>query len=227
MASSNQVTRTLLVSPLEPEMLLVSRGSDENYDAISQSSGLGQLKAFNLTELAKTTTTTTEETTTAEFDTSTAGRLLGWGLYNSVGVAVHPFTGGVFAMDNGVDGVTRDGVDIHQSNPGDEMNFHGFLNGSTATGLLQGASYGYPQCSAAWNTSIPGLSSAGADIKVGEQFSVDNSTVDDTVCQTDFVAPRLTFGQFIVIFILIYEYLVPVTHHRGRRLAWRGTKFPR
>ncbi|KAF3760368.1 soluble quino protein glucose dehydrogenase [Cryphonectria parasitica EP155] len=184
MTSDNQVTRTLLVSQLEPDMLIVSRGSDERYEAVSQSSGLGQIKAFNLTELL---------TSADSFDFDSTGRLLGWGLFNAVGIGEHPLTGGIFAMDNGADDMTRDGSDIHQSNPGDELNFHGFLNGTTSISGAeeqQGANYGYPDCAAAWNTTIP---DSPVDFQVGEQFSVGNSTVNDTICQTEFVAPKLTF----------------------------------
>lgn len=183
MANDGQVTRTLLISQKKPGMLVVSRGSNESPEASILSSGLGQIKAFNLSDPAS-----------LPFDFDTSGRLLGWGLYNAVGLDEHPATGGVFSMDNGADDVSRNGVDIHQSNPGDELNFHGFLNGTTTVSSShdQGSNYGYPNCYAVWNTSIP---DAPAGLEVGEQFSVvDNSTLNDTTCQTAYVAPRLTFA---------------------------------
>ncbi|KUI57288.1 L-sorbosone dehydrogenase [Cytospora mali] len=183
MANNDQVTRTLLVSHQEPDMLVVSRGADDSSDARILSSGLGQIKAFNLSD-----------TSSQPYNFDTTGWLLGWGLYNAVGLDEHPITGGIFSMDNGANDVTRDGVDIHQSNPGDEMNFHGFLNGTTAISpsQKQGTNYGYPDCYAVWNTSIP---DAPAGLKVGEQFSlVDNSSLNDTTCQADYVAPWLTFA---------------------------------
>lgn len=183
MASDDQVTRTLLISQNEPGMLVVSRGSSESSEATVLSSGLGQIKAFNLSDTAS-----------LPYDFDTSGHLLGWGLYNAVGLGEHPVTGGVFSMDNGADDISRNGVDIHQTNPGDELNFHGFLNETTSVSSTQeqGSNYGYPDCYAAWNTSIP---DAPAGLEVGEQFSVvDNSTLNDTTCQTDYVAPRLTFA---------------------------------
>ncbi|ROV94083.1 hypothetical protein VMCG_08261 [Cytospora schulzeri] len=182
MANNDQVTRTLLVSQKEPDMLLVSRGSGESSNVNIMSSGLGQIKAFDLSD-----------TRSQPYDFDTSGRLLGWGLYNAVGMGEHPTTGGIFSTDNGADDITRDGVDVHQTNPGDELNFHGFLNDTTtiSSSQKQGSNYGYPDCYAVWNSSIP---DAPAGLKVGEQFSVvDNSTFNDTTCQTDYVAPRLTF----------------------------------
>lgn len=182
MANNDQVTRTLLISQTEPGMLVVSRGSGESAEVNILSSGLGQIKAFDLSD-----------TPPRPYDFDTSGRLLGWGLYNAVGLAEHPTTGGIFSTDNGADDITRDGVDVHQTNPGDKMNFHGFLNDTTAisSSQEQGSNYGYPDCYAVWNTSIP---DAPAGLKVGEQFSVvDNSTLNDTTCRTDYVAPRLTF----------------------------------
>lgn len=163
-------------------MLLVSRGSGESSEVNILSSGLGQIKAFDLSDAQS-----------QPYDFDTSGRLLGWGLFNAVGLGEHPATGGIFSTDNGADDITRDGVDVHQTDPGDEMNFHGFLNGTTAisSSQEQGSNYGYPDCYAAWNTSIP---DAPADLKVGEQFSaVDNGMLNDTACRTEYVAPRLTF----------------------------------
>lgn len=89
---------------------------------------------------------------------------------------------------------SRNGEDIHESNPGDEMNYHGTLSLSDeADDEDQGGNYGYPFCHAAWNTSI---SDAPADLVAGEQFSIfNNVTSNDTFCEQDFVRPRLTFRK--------------------------------
>lgn len=200
MASDNQVSRTLLVSQVEPGVLVVSRGSGESEEASALSSGLGQIKAFNLSDFSKSS---------KPLDFDKTGHVLGWGLYNAVGIGEHPKTGGIFSLDNGADDITRDGEDIHQSNPGDELNFHGFLNGTTAIsdGFDQGANYGYPLCYATWNASI---STASSELTVGKQFStVDNSTFNDTTCQKDFVAPRLTLGKSIGVASSLTETEIP------------------
>lgn len=99
MADNVQVTRSVLASQLEPGTIVVSRGSGGSQEgARNSSSGLGQVKAFDLTNLSSSS---------EPLDFSTAGRLLGWGLYNAVGLAEHPQTGGIFSMENGVNNLTR------------------------------------------------------------------------------------------------------------------------
>lgn len=179
MSNSDHTTRTLLISQKQPGILVVSRGSSENIDLQAENinTGHSQLKAFDLNNF-------TAES--SPYDFTTSGRLLGWGLRNSVGVAEEPLTGGIYTVENSADQIQRGEVDIHQNNPGEEMNFHGFLNSSTEN---QSRNYGYPYCFALWNTSIPNVGS----LKVGSQFSLQqNSTVNDTFCG-EHVAPRLTF----------------------------------
>lgn len=142
-------------------------------------SGVSQIKAFNITSLPSG----------RPYDYANEGTLMGWGLRNSVGVAEHPVTGGIFSVENSVDEIDRSGTDIHQDNPGEELNFHGFLNGSTEN---QGGNYGYPDCFAVWGTAgFPDL----GNMTTGSQFALDPSSaqVNDTSCAQDYVAPRLTF----------------------------------
>lgn len=179
MSNNDQTTRTLLMSKKKPGTLIVSRGSSENFDidALDINSGLSQIKAFDLTNL----------TGLGAYDFETSGRRLGWGLRNSVGVAEHPVTGGIFSVENSIDGITRNGIDIRQNNPGEELNYHGFLNDTTTN---QGGNYGYPKCFAVWDPSIPDSNG----LTVGSQFSiVQNTTLNDTTCFSSHVAPRLTF----------------------------------
>jgi glucose/arabinose dehydrogenase len=180
MSNSDHTTRTLLISEKEPGMLLVSRGSNSNIDLAAETldSGHSQIRAFKVDNITSDSN---------PYDFTTSGRLLGWGLRNSVGVAEEPLTGGIYSVENSADEIERDGVDIHQNNPGEEMNFHGFLNSSTEH---QGGNYGYPYCFALWNTSIP---NAGT-LTTGSQFTLDqNATINDTFCAEDRVPPRLTF----------------------------------
>ncbi len=160
--------------------MVVSRGSDSNLDlsAESLSSGHSQIKAFDLTNLTATS---------QPYDFTTEGKLLGWGLRNSVGVAEEPLTGGIYSVENSADEIEREDIDIHQNNPGEELNYHGFLNGSTEN---QGRNYGYPYCYALWNTSIPNV----GKLAVGDQFTLNqNATINDTFCASERVPPRLTF----------------------------------
>jgi glucose/arabinose dehydrogenase len=168
------------MSEKQPGMLIVSRGSDGNFDldTANVSSGRSQIRAFNMTNLTATS---------EPYEYSSQGLLLGWGLRNSVGVAEEPLQGGIYSVENSADQIRRAGVDIHENNPGEELNFHGYLNGSTAN---QGGNYGYPYCLAVWDTNIPNNSG----LRTGSQFSLDqNSVSNDTFCREERVAPRLTF----------------------------------
>jgi len=180
MSNNDHTTRTLLISQKQPGILVVSRGSNSNIDLEAEdiSTGHSQIRAFDVSNITSTT---------PPYDFTTSGRLLGWGLRNSVGVAEEPLTGGIYSVENSADQIVRDGVDIHENNPGEEMNYHGFLNSSTEN---QGGNYGYPYCFALWNTSVPELGS----MKVGSQFTLDqNVTINDTFCAEERVSPRLTF----------------------------------
>ncbi|KAL6708481.1 hypothetical protein ACN47E_002744 [Coniothyrium glycines] len=179
--AQGHVTRTLLLSQRTPGLLLVSRGSVGNIDAqtLDVNSGVSTIKAFNVTNI-----------TDSAYDHASSGLLLGWGLRNSVGVAEDPVSGGIWSVENSVDDMPRSGQVINEGNPGEEMNFHGYLNGTTAG--VQGRNYGYPSCFAVWNASlIPDFDGeTGTQFAIGEQ----NATVNDTFCANDRVGPRLTFA---------------------------------
>ena len=132
--------------------------------------------------------------------------MLGWGLRNSVGVAEEPKTGGIYSVENSADQISRDGTDIHQDDPGEEMNFHGFLNGSTES---QGGNYGYPDCFALWGTNIPNVGS----MKVGSQFSLTQSTtLNDSLCASNYVAPRLTFQVRRCLKLSMFIFIREIPH---------------
>jgi glucose/arabinose dehydrogenase len=191
MTNDDHTTRTLLMSNKQDGMLLVSRGSNSNIDIEAESieTGHSQIKAFNMNNVTSTT---------KPYEFVTEGRLLGWGLRNSVGVAEEPLTGGIYSVENSADDVVRDGIDVHQNNPGEEMNFHGFLNASTEN---QGGNYGYPVCYALWNTSIPAL----GNLTIGSQFTLEqNDTVNDNLCASEHVPPRLTFQAHMAPLDIIF-----------------------
>ncbi|MCJ1483522.1 hypothetical protein MMC06_003690 [Schaereria dolodes] len=180
MNTDDHTTRTLLMSEKANDILIISRGSTSNLDMEAEqlSSGHSQVKAFNIGNM-----------TSNAYDFDTDGLRLGWGLRNSVGVAEHPVTGGIYTVENSVDQITRDGKDIHEDNPGEEMNFHGYLNGSAYD--RQGSNYGYPECFAAW---IPEDIPENNNLTVGSQFAIGtpNSTINDIYC-SQHTSPRLTF----------------------------------
>ena len=121
MNTDDHTTRTLLLSRKVNNTLIVSRGSTSNIDLLAGNiaTGHSQIKAFDLNNVPPDG---------RDFDTE--GTRLGWGLRNSVGVAEHPDTGGIFSVENSADQITRNGKDVHENNPAEEMNFNGYLNGT-------------------------------------------------------------------------------------------------
>ncbi|EFX06047.1 hypothetical protein CMQ_4116 [Grosmannia clavigera kw1407] len=195
MSNNDLTTRTLLMSTAKDGTLLVSRGSSEDYDedALNVKSGLSQIRAFDLSSL------TASSSDVSAYDFDTAGLRVGWGLRNSVGMAEHPVTGGIFAVENSIDDATREGTDIHENNPGEELNYLGTL--SDLSSSKQGSNYGYPNCFAVWNTSIPD----NAGLVVGSQVSmIVNSTYNDTTCADTTVSPRLTFPAHMAPLDIIF-----------------------
>ncbi|KAF1989445.1 soluble quino protein glucose dehydrogenase [Aulographum hederae CBS 113979] len=179
MTNTDHTTRTLLLSKKAPGMMLISRGSTENVDPLASdvTSGHSQIRAFNLTNA------------TGEYDYSNDGLMLGWGLRNSVGVDEDPNTGNLFSVENSVDQLTRDGEDVHEDNPGEELNFHGTLIDNQDD--EQGGNYGYPECFAAW---APNDLPRNGTLVVGSQFAIgngDSEAINDLECSQR-VAPRLT-----------------------------------
>jgi glucose/arabinose dehydrogenase len=99
-------------------------------------------------------------------------------------VTEHPITGGIWSVENSVDDLARTGRDIHNDNPGEELNFHGYLNGTAYAG--QGKNYGFPGCYAVWK--LAGLPN-NQRLRVGSHFT--NGATDDACAAT--IPPRLTF----------------------------------
>lgn len=130
--------------------LLVSRGSAANADVLAreQSSGHCQIRSFDVSK---------------DRTNYTAGTVVGWGLRNSVGVGEHP-NKGIWSVENSVDNLQRQGVDIHNTNPGEELNFHG------SVGNYTGENFGYPMCYTLWGTdNFPNL----GNLKTGDNFAVE------------------------------------------------------
>ncbi|KAK4166358.1 soluble quino protein glucose/sorbosone dehydrogenase [Cladorrhinum sp. PSN259] len=183
MFNEDHYTRTLLLPAKKPDLLLVSRGSAANMDdlSIEQETGIAQLRAFNISS------SLLSSSSFKAYDYPTEGTLIGWGLRNSVGVGEHPVTGGIYSVENSADGIHRLGVDIHNQNPGEEMNYHGRLDGS----FPEGENYGYPHCFALYD---PALIPENGTLQVGNNFALDNKEdINDETCNRDYVAPRLTF----------------------------------
>lgn len=187
MSGTDHTTRTLLLSRKAPGMLSIARGSTENYDdqASALSSGISQVRAFNISDRGREGDRI--------YNYGVDGVRLGWGLRNEVGLAEHPNSGGIWGVENSADQMTRMGVDIHQNNPAEELNFFGYLNGTAYA--QQGGNFGYPWCYAAWDVAaLPN----NTNLTVGSQFAIDavselgNMNRTDQYCAQQ-IAPRLSF----------------------------------
>lgn len=183
MDGSDHVTRTLLLSRTTPDWLVISFGSKSNLDfeATDIGSGSATVKAFNLANRS------------GEYDYPTEGKLLAWGVRNEVGLVEHPASGGIWGVENSADQLFRNGVDVHENNPGEELNFFGYLNGTDTP--QQGSNFGYPWCFSAWQVDeLP--ENQGLD--VGTQFAIDstrdlnNENKTDDFC-ADQTQSRLVF----------------------------------
>lgn len=110
MTNTDHTTRTLLIPKSAPGQLLVSRGSGANIDyrALDINSGVSQIRAFDISKPPA-----------KPYKYPTDGKLIGWGLRNSVGLGEHPVTGGIWSNENGSDDMKRDGKDIHETSPGE------------------------------------------------------------------------------------------------------------
>jgi glucose/arabinose dehydrogenase len=178
MDGDDHVTRTLLLSRQAPGILLVSHGSGSNLDPVSLnvSSGHAQIRAFSLPNVSDT-----------GYDYSSQGRRVGWGLRNSVGMAEHPITAGLYSVENSADQLQREGKDISNDNPGEELNYHGLVNSSE-----EGGNHGYPTCFTSW---VPEDLPDEGNLTIGAQFVIGtpNSTINDDYCARERIPPRLAF----------------------------------
>ncbi|PKS10956.1 hypothetical protein jhhlp_002715 [Lomentospora prolificans] len=176
MSSNDHLTRTLLMSKKSDGFLAVSRGSDENFDVDAEdpTTGVSQIKIFDLNKLASG----------AKYSFNSDGRRLGWGLRNSVGLAEDPDTGVIYSVETSVDEVMRNGQNIEQNNPGEELNMH-----SKASDTSSGGNYGYPYCYPIWDTNVPD----NEGLETGDLFSVNETHITDEECEDETVRPRLVF----------------------------------
>ncbi|KAL5425871.1 hypothetical protein PMIN04_002292 [Paraphaeosphaeria minitans] len=174
MSTSGHSTRTLLVPKAQPNILLVQVGSNANLDtgAAQSSSGRSQIRKFKLADID------------ANPKAYTTGELLGYGIRNNVGIAEDPH-GGIFSVNNGMDDMTVNGKDVHNTNPCEELNYHGRINDTSSAEL--GKSYGYPTCHSIYDPSVL-PSPFNTQFKVGDTITNGASSAACTR-----VAPKLCF----------------------------------
>ncbi|KAF2841713.1 iron reductase domain protein [Patellaria atrata CBS 101060] len=172
-------TRTLLIAPHQPNLLLVSHGSSSNWDyPVSNPTSVPRsvVKVFDLSKAPS-----------GGFDWIRDGWLAGYGLRNGVGIA---FDNGnmLWEVENSGDDFTRrvnnNNVDIHIDNPAEELNYIGDVTKDNRKW------FGYPTCFTVWQPR----QFTDTTFKVGDQFVVaPNNTYKDSNCVGSSTQASLSF----------------------------------
>ncbi|KAI1206080.1 uncharacterized protein F4807DRAFT_470490 [Annulohypoxylon truncatum] len=183
MANEDHVSRTLIIPPTRPDLLVVSRGSNSNLDyaTINPATARSIVKVFDIMKVPN-----------GGYDYAKDGWNAGYGLRNDVGLA---FDGNnmLWSVENSADQLMREvnGVttDIHMDNPAEKLNFLGDI------ATPNNAWYGYPACFAVWRPD-PAIVDGTTmhEVGVGQQFALaPNNTFNDTTCASLARPPRLVF----------------------------------
>lgn len=177
MAGIGTQTCTLRIAANSTNALIISHGSGSNLDpaAASPDSGIAMVKMFHVDGTSGC----------PPLNFTADGTLLGWGLRNDIGIAQHPLSHGLWAVENGADNLVRDGVNIVENNPAEKLNYLGVINPAAATPFAA-KDFEYPTCFAAWN---PSALPDNQNITVGAQFALNS--IDDASCQS-LQAPRIS-----------------------------------
>ncbi|KAK0716188.1 hypothetical protein B0H67DRAFT_601488 [Lasiosphaeris hirsuta] len=178
MSTGVHSSRALQVVTRSPNFLLVQVGSNANFDmaAANKATGRAIIKIFDISKAPA-----------AGYNYNTDGEVFGYGLRNEIGFVEDP-NGIVWGVENSGDDFTRtengQRRDIHTDNPAEKLNN---LGDPLKT---RDAWYGYPTCFSVWNpANFP-----NSGLKTGSHFVVSpNSTYNDATCNTQAIAPRLTF----------------------------------
>ncbi|KAF2202442.1 cellobiose dehydrogenase-like protein [Delitschia confertaspora ATCC 74209] len=176
MDSKGHVTRSLVIPPKHPNLLLVSHGSNDNMDwgSIDMKTGRACVKVFD-----------TSKTPSAGYNYASGGYQMGYGLRNEVGLAFDG-NGMLWGVENSSDEVRRitngKSLDIHVDNPGEKLNY---LGDPTRNNTQW---YGYPTCYAVWKPS----DITDRKFARGDQFVMEpNSTFNDNTCKTRSTPPKM------------------------------------
>ncbi|KAH7310978.1 hypothetical protein BKA65DRAFT_543030 [Rhexocercosporidium sp. MPI-PUGE-AT-0058] len=174
MYSGGHSTRTLLLSPKNPNLLAVSHGSNDNFDYPSGNPKTARacVKVFDLNAIPS-----------GGYNYISGGWLAGYGMRNEVGIA---FDGNsmLWGVENSGDNFSRGGKDVHQENPAEKLNYIGDVTKNNDKW------FGYPTCYAVWKPS----DFTDQKFQVGDQFVIaPNNTFKDETCKKLSTPPSLVF----------------------------------
>ncbi|KAI0148407.1 soluble quino protein glucose dehydrogenase [Xylariaceae sp. FL1272] len=180
MSPGGHSTRTVLVSPKNPNIVLVAVGSNANWDTAASSPATGRacVKSFDMSAVP-----------TNGYSYNSGGTMFAFGLRNEVALAFDP-NGHAWGAENSGDDFRRtvngQATDIHIDNPAEELNYLGDPESPRTPNW-----FGYPTCFTVWE---PELFKDTTSLTTGSQFVVSpNSTFSDTSCTGLSNPPRLSF----------------------------------
>jgi glucose/arabinose dehydrogenase len=117
MSPGGHSTRTLVVSPKNPNILLVSTGSNSNWDYASEDPAAGRacVKSFDMSKAPA-----------SGYTHNTQGTMVAYGVRNEIALAFDP-NGHVWGAENSGDDFMRtvngQATDVHIDNPAEELNY--------------------------------------------------------------------------------------------------------
>ncbi|KAI1166782.1 soluble quino protein glucose dehydrogenase [Nemania serpens] len=177
-------TRTIAISPKNPNIILVSVGSNNNWDyaAGSPATGRASVKSFDLSKAPAN-----------GYSYNTQGVMVAYGVRNEVAIAFDP-NGHAWGAENSGDDFKRtangQSYDVHIDNPAEELNYFGDPESPRSPNW-----FGYPTCFTVWE---PSLFKDTTALKTGSQFVVSpNTTFNDASCNGVSNPPRLSFPAHI------------------------------
>ncbi|KAH7313648.1 hypothetical protein B0I35DRAFT_480320 [Stachybotrys elegans] len=176
MFQASHSTRTVVVPPATPDLIIVSLGSHTNMDmaSLDKFAGRALVKVFDISSAPE-----------GGYDYTTEGDFMGYGLRNEIAIAVDP-NNMIWGVENSADEFVRtiDGQDtsIVEDNPAEELNYLG------DPAAPEGLWYGYPTCFTVWG----GEQFPDGTPATGSQFLPEpNSTFSDATCEEMSRRPRL------------------------------------
>ncbi|KAI5861510.1 hypothetical protein GGS23DRAFT_136983 [Durotheca rogersii] len=180
MSKDGHQSRSLIIPPDHPEILVVSHGSDNNIDPTTSNplTGRAIVKAFNITTSPST-----------GYNFVYDGWWVGYGLRNSLGLALDR-NNMLWAVENSARHLTREVQgnvsDINQGNPAEEINFLGDVS------VLQYTWFGFPVCYTVWTPSKAIMRNETTEYEVGDQFVLaPNPSFQDDTCIQMSTPPKL------------------------------------
>ncbi|PGG98607.1 hypothetical protein AJ79_08811 [Helicocarpus griseus UAMH5409] len=157
MLGQGHITRTLMMRPDQPNLLLVSHGSNGNFDDGTElpETGRACMKVFDISQAPPN-----------GYNYVTDGYMMGYGLRNEVGVALDG-NNMLWGIENSGDDFHRvvngQRVDIHIDNPAEELNYLGDMT------VPNDNWYGYPTCYTIGGPEVI----TDTQFQIGDQFVLE------------------------------------------------------